>query len=108
MTDSHAAIWKGESGKSYMYTIYRLDDEFTSFPANYIFAKRVRQHEWEAVYIGQTEDLGDRLANHERRECAIRNGATSIHAHETGGGESVRKREEQDLIDRYDPHCNRQ
>lgn len=63
---------------------------------------------WSPCYIGQTENLGDRLENHEKEACAKRNGATHIHVHGNGSGEKARKAEEKDLILKWQPPCNDQ
>ena len=62
---------------------------------------------WRPLYIGQTSSLADRLADHEREACAKRNGATHIHAHTSSDSEQVRRDEETDLIDKWDPVCNK-
>ncbi len=100
-------IWIGKSGRKYRYGIYSMETQFVKKPGNYIFAKRAGAV-WLPCYIGQTESLGDRLADHEKETCAKRHGATHIHAHTTDGGELVRKAEEKDLIARWNPPCNEQ
>ncbi|HLJ58976.1 MAG TPA: hypothetical protein VKZ50_04515 [bacterium] len=99
--------WEGASGKKYGYWIYLIGSDFKDQPGNYIYAKQTRPGWWAAIYIGQTSSLQDRLADHEREACAKRNGATHIHAH-TSGDENTRRAEENDLIEKWDPVCNRQ
>ncbi len=99
--------WTGQSGKTYDYFVYPIGTSFAAKPGNYIFAA-VTSGVWKPCYIGQTENLNDRLGDHEKEACAKRHGATHIHAHLTEGGESVRKAEEADLISCWKPPCNAQ
>lgn len=106
MANEGQYTWVGNSGKSYTYWIFPIDQEFEEgTPANYIFAKQARG-QWTAIYIGQTSQIGRRMTGHDEEECAKRNGATHIHAHEGSPHESVRKDEENDLIKRHNPPCN--
>ena len=75
-------------------------------PGNYVFAKQQANGTFTAIYIGETEDLGTRLADHERRPCAIKNGATHILVRANNGGEQARLREEAELIAHCKPVCN--
>ena len=96
--------WKGQSGTSYEYFVHSLETKFKDLAGNYIFAKK-QNGLWVAVYIGQTTSLKDRLSDHEKRDCAIRNGATHIHAH-VNKSERNRLNEEKDLILLHSPVCN--
>lgn len=108
MAEAATIKWPGLSGTEYTYWIYTIDTTFSETPGNYIFAKESSPRKWSPVYIGQTKSLADRLSDHEKEGCAIRNGATHIHVHKTKGGEAVRKAEERDLIIRWKPPCNEQ
>ena len=98
--------WEGQIGK-YGYWIHPIGTAFKDEPGNYMYATESRPGYWRPVYIGQTESLRDRLADHEREWCARRNGATHIHAHVTTAGELARRTEETDLIRKWSPVCNR-
>ena len=98
--------WKGASGTIYDYWIHPIGTNFKDEPGNYIYAKETQQGRWSPVYIGQTSSLAERLANHDKEDCARRNGATHIHAHTTAGGERRRRAEESDLIEKWGPVCN--
>ena len=98
--------WKGGSGKTYEYWIHPIGADFKDEPGNYIYAAETQPHCWQAVYIGQTSSLSERLADHEKEACATRNSATHIHAHTTSGGERKRLAEENDLIKKRKPVCN--
>ena len=99
--------WEGASGSKYGYWIYKIGTTFKDAPGNYIYAKETRPGYWSPVYIGQTSSLANRLADHEKEACATRNGATHIHAHTGSDSEQVRRAEERDLIDKWDPVCNK-
>ena len=100
--------WPGLSGNTYVYGMHRIGTAFLAVPGNYIFAKESNPGKWTAVYVGQTNNLGERLTDHEREAAAIRHGATHIHVHTNHGGEAVRKAEEKDLILNLQPVCNDQ
>jgi predicted GIY-YIG superfamily endonuclease len=98
--------WTGVSGKRYDYWVYPANITFKDEPGNYIYAKRNPSGNWQAVYIGQTSSLSQRLATHEKQQSAIRRwGATHILAH-LSGSEIVRRSEESDLIKAYRPPLN--
>ena len=98
--------WKGQSGRAYGYTVHELATNWNDVAGNY-FARRTGA-KWQAVYVGETGSLKDRLPNHEVRDCARRNGATHIHAHVNGAGERTRRAEEDDVIALHRPVCNKQ
>ncbi|OGW36545.1 MAG: hypothetical protein A2010_07890 [Nitrospirae bacterium GWD2_57_9] len=108
MNEAAKSNWPGMSGKQYTFEIYPIGTTFNEVPGNYIFAKQVRPGSWQSCYIGQAENLKNRLADHEKQTCAIRNGATHIHAHVNYGGEQTRGIEERDLILLHQPCCNEQ
>ena len=99
------AKWKGASGRTYEYHVYKIGTQFKHLPGNYIYA-RVKRGFWDASYVGQTKDLGDRLADHEALPCVRRQGATHIHVHVNEDGEKARVAEEADLIVEHQPVCN--
>ena len=106
MTETPTIYWAGQSGEEYKYWICRIGTSFKEEPGNYIFAKETVSRNWSPCYIGETENLNQRLGDHEKEECARRHGATHIHAHLNSGGEDVRRKEEKDLIMKWKPPCN--
>ena len=108
MTETPTIKWDGNLGEKYTYFIYPLHTSFKEEPGNYIFAQETKPSFYKPLYIGQTSNLNHRLENHEKEDCAIRNGATHIHAHINNNGEETRKSEEKDLIMRWSPICNDQ
>ncbi len=108
MSDIPTCTWIGQSGHTYTYWIYPIGSSFKEQAGNYIFAKETGHGRWTACYIGQTDNLNERLGNHEKEACARRNGATHIQAHLNSNGVTSRRAEEKDLILRYRPPCNEQ
>ena len=100
--------WPGTSGRNYGYWVYPIGTNLKDSPGNYIYAKANNLGTWNAVYIGQTSSLRDRLNNHEKEPCARQNGATHIHAHIGAFDEQPRMAEEKDLITIHKPVCNDQ
>lgn len=108
MSEAQTIKWPGKSGKEYLHHIYPIGSEFKEEAGNYAFAKQNSQGQWVSVYFGQSKNLNQRLENHEKEECATRNGATHIHAHLNSQGPDARLAEERDLIRHWLPVCNDQ
>jgi predicted GIY-YIG superfamily endonuclease len=100
--------WPGVSGKTYAYHVHPIGTALKAEAGNYIYAKLNERNEWMPVYIGETEDLENRVATHEKRECVRRNGGTHIHAHLTNGGLAIRLAEETDIRKNFTTSCNEQ
>jgi len=98
--------WSGQSGRKYQYWIYPIGQSFYEKPGNYIFVKETSPGRWTPCYIGQTENLNQRLGDHEKEACAKRNGATHIHVHLSSDNKTERCAEETDLIQQWKPPCN--
>ena len=87
--------------------IYQDYSAFSAKPGNYIFARQEPNTPPWPLYIGETSNLRERLVpSHERMDCVCSAGATLIYIHENND-ESARRAEERDLIDFYNPSCNR-
>ncbi|MBI4030839.1 MAG: hypothetical protein HY370_04125 [Proteobacteria bacterium] len=104
MSNAPEVTWTTNRGK-YVYFVHAINTKFSNVAGNYIFGYQGRDSKWYAVYIGQTNDLGARLADHEKLPLAIKNGATHILAH-TNSNEQARLAEEADLIAVCQPICN--
>ena len=99
---SQTCNWTGKSESSYKYHIHPLPPNFAKKqPGNYIFAKESSPGIWTPIYIGETQDLGERFDSHHKTKCIERKGATHIHVHLNHGGEEKRRAEESDLLERY-------
>ena len=107
MSNTQTIKWDGKSGREYEYQIFPLNTEFKEEPGNYAFAKETKPGTFRPIYFGQTKNLNQRLENHEKEECAKRNGASHIHVH-LNPIESDRLSEEKDLILKWQPVCNDQ
>lgn len=98
--------WTGKSGRQYNYGELQPGSTLPPTPGNYIFVKIHQDGRREAIYIGETGNLSNRLAYHNEEACARRYGATHIHAHQSSEDRNVRMSEESDLIAAYSPPCN--
>lgn len=99
--------WVGESGKEYGYYVHPLGAQFRKVAGNVIFAKKDESGQWMPVYIGQTRDFDEGLAERQKELCARKHGATHVHVHHSSPGRDVREAEVADLIARWKPVCNR-
>lgn len=106
MDEALKCAWTGKSGSQYRFEIYEIgNSRFNAMPGNYIYAKMVKGF-WVPCYIGQADNLKNRLGNLKKEDCSLRNGATHIHAHANFGGEEARRLEQKDLILLHRPCCN--
>ena len=106
ITETKTIQWKGASGTEYKYWIHPIGTDFQDKPGNYVFARLLENGKYHAIYIGETEHLNERFEYHHKRDCIRRNGATHVCVHTTDGGAALRRKEEKDLIDNYNPKCN--
>jgi hypothetical protein len=99
----------GASGKAYSYwKLERLRDgsSITNAGGNYVFLKLLSTGNYLPVYIGQADDLRNRLPAHDRFDEAVKAGASVVVAHTTPAGEAARLAEERDLIAKWNPELN--
>jgi hypothetical protein len=99
----------GASGAKYQFAVYTLDTKFNNIGAVYGFTQRTIDavaKEWHALlYIGETGDLADRIANHEKWLCVSQHGVNRICAHPDGDAQSWLQKEA-DLVKNNDTPCN--
>ena len=108
MNKSALIYWKDKAGTSHRFWIYPRGTKFNEpCPGIYIYARETSPHKWVPIYIGQTENVNLRLANHEQRECVDQNSATHIHV-SIITDEKSRLATEKDLIEQWKPVCNTQ
>ena len=104
-------IWAGKSGQEYTFETYPIGTEFNPVSGVYIACKETSPGSWEAIYVGETQSLFDRLnaglANHDGLKCANTRGATHIAAI-VMNGEANRLGIETDLRHGLNPVCNKQ
>jgi len=97
--------WIGVSGKKYEYDIYPISNDLIDVPGNYIFAWESLPHRWQAICIGETESLKDRLPYHNELPCIRRNRGTHIYAH-VNLADGATLDEEAGLLANYKTPCN--
>ena len=63
----------------------------------------------EMIYVGQSEDIQDRLLQHfnEESHCMWEYTPHTFHFEKVLGGEGARREIEDELIAEYDPPCNK-
>ena len=97
-------------GRNYSFTIYSTDTQFNDVSAVYIFSKRTVSNgegSHSFLYVGETEELGTRIKNHEKWDCVNRFGCNCICVHRVTSAQE-RKTIEADFINDYNPPCNDQ
>lgn len=100
-------VVEGASGETYKFEAHNKDTEFEDVSAVYIFMKFTENNTFKILYIGQTGELGTRIANHDKWTIANEHGCTHICVHETDS-ENDRWNIETDLIRKYNTPCNEQ
>jgi len=99
--------WQGESGSKYKYWMFPLDTRFDAEPGNFIYAAIDAHGRWQALYIGQSDNLEANLvAGNPRTSNALSQGATHIHVHKSSEYGLTRKVEQEDLVKKHKPICN--
>jgi hypothetical protein len=78
-----------------MFDIIGLGEQAPKHPGVFIYARR-RGNEWQALYIGESANLADRLSFNEIAADALLSGATDIHVLRLDGDPQVRR----DVADR--------
>ena len=81
---------------------------FNAVAGNYAFVKRLPSGNFLPLYFGETSNFGSRMPSHEVWKAAVAMGATHAMAHTRQGGEVIRRTEERDLIEEWNPHLNAQ
>lgn len=105
------ANWTGASGLPYLFEVHPIGTVFNSVSGVYIACRQIASGSFEALYVGETQSLYDRLnagaKDHEGLICASRNGMTHIAARVVAGN-AERLSVETDLRHGLNPSCNRQ
>ena len=96
----------GASGKQYAFNVYPAGTSFIDDGAVYIFASYNPYREYFVAYVGETGSMKDRIPGHEKWDCAKEYGADSICVLWENSLLS-RLTIEQDLIEAYNPPCNK-
>ncbi len=114
-------VWSGYSGTKYEFEHFALRNvSFNEVGGVYIFCYQAADGRWHAIYIGETEYIGetdnfrrrlaDELPTHHRWQDITRAGATHICAMVVSGPNAAQRRLdiETDLRHKQNPPCNRQ
>lgn len=98
----------GVSGTKYQFHIYAKEATFTPFGAVYAITRKEDDSLTQnIIYIGQTSNTIERFDSHLQLDCfnAYKWNRICIHP---DNYESSRIKKESDLIEAYNPVCNRQ
>lgn len=96
------------NGEKYAFKVYNSDVSFNDVSCVYIFTKRTVKNgrgNHELLYIGETGELGTRIANHEKWDCVDRHGCNCICAQRVDG-KNARLDIESAFLDAYETPCN--
>lgn len=101
---------KGASGEEYEFDVYPADTTWRDDVACvYYISKRTKKSDGTGthtkIYVGETDDLRERLRNHHKQACFDRNGYNAISIHMDSSSRS-RLEIEADLVDALKPPCN--
>lgn len=103
--------WIGASGRSYEFRVFPVGTTYKPVSGVYIACRRLISGSFEALYVGESQSLYDRLnaglKNHDGLKCAARHGMTHIGAMVVSGN-AERIRIETDLRHALNPQCNKQ
>ena len=110
MTKLGTLTLTGQSGQTYNFDVYPSDASWNSgIACVYYISKRTKKSDGtgshNAIYVGETEDLKDRLANHHKQQCFDSNGYNAVSIHQESNSQS-RLSVESDLIASHDLPCN--
>lgn len=95
----------GVSGIKYGYFTTPANPQWKKAPGNYVFTKQTAAG-WLILYAGQCDDFSTRMSNHDRIADAVSLGGTHIFSHVGNPKETIRKMEERDIIQAYNPPMN--
>ena len=106
MGDLGIHVWTGQSGHKYRYAFYMYGTMFGPGPANFMFARESRGGQYQALYVGQTQDLSEPFDDPVAVECLRQGRVTHIHIRHSDAREELRRAERSDLISAFGPPCN--
>ena len=98
-------------GMNYSFDVYSSDTQFDDVSAVYIFTKRTVNSNgkmtYEALYIGESGELGTRIENHDKWDCVNKSGCNCICVHYVEGSHN-RLNIEQAFRNEHETPCNDQ
>ena len=100
----------GASGKEYDFDVYRADANWAEdIACVYYVSKRTVDSNGKGshsvIYIGETENLKDRHADHHKQKCFEEHGYNCISIHHESNAKA-RLQIESDLVEALHPPCN--
>ncbi len=103
---------RGKRGKKYKFNVYSIGTELENIPevsGIYVLAKDSLKDpdSVDLIYIGEAENVYDRIQTHDKWECFDENEAEYVGVHPIQG-EKARFDAETDLRQVYDTPCNLQ
>ena len=104
--------FKGRSGRIYNFLVYPRGTSFKKgLGAVYCVTNRYLKKDGTyvhgAIHVGQTADLSTEFDDHPKQLCFEKYGASCVCIREEPDGD-IRAQVVQDLIDNYDPPCNKE
>ncbi len=104
--------WTGASGQQYQFQLDPIGTDYKERPGVYIFCKAASNGNFDACYIGETENLRSRLSGgllaHHRVDSIRAAGATHICTLHVPGPLALREGIETDLRRAIRTPCNLQ
>lgn len=106
MSTAVAVKFAGASGKAYDFEAYPWNSTWNSVAVVYVVLRQEGTR-LQVLYVGETSDLKQRMANHHRQACFDRHGKTHL-AVVMETSPNRRTAIETDLMNSYSPPCNRE
>lgn len=104
--------WPGLAGRTYTFETYPIGTAFHQLPGVYIFCKPAGNGQWNAIYVGETDNFDQRLntalKGHQSWPSCAWHGATHLSVLIVRGDRANRLRIETELRHSLNPPCNRQ
>ena len=71
-------IWKGADGALYDFSEHPYDSDWADIGGIFIYAARLRDGNWNPLYVAATDNLARRVRGDEKWPWAVRLGATTV------------------------------
>jgi hypothetical protein len=75
------AYWPASAGTRYRFDCFSPDTPWVRLPAVYVLAKTVAHGEWVPLFVGETENLREAMADLAVQDAAERQGMDTVHVH---------------------------
>lgn len=111
-------VFRGFSGESYTFSLYRYPTELPKIAAVYVLTKCTTVYDgwnkpvdtiWSAIYFGESGNLHQRFEDHSHKDCFAKHEATHIGIW-TRDVSTLDQRliAERDLVRQHQPPCNQE